>query len=197
MLIETTTLKKNSTSQIIELYVQDTSGNGVTGLTYTSFTKLYAYGIGGSGSKVDGTPNGAQTLNTYSSKKLVEVDSTNIPGVYQYSAPDGFWSINSPTISIVAVVTGQPDIKINVFLSAVNLNDGVKNSSDGWDAIAIESYNPRIALTALMAIMGGELIGADTNTITAKAWRSPATTRLTCTTDSSGNRSSFTWTLPS
>ncbi len=67
----------------------------------------------------------------------------------------------------------------------------------GLDAIAVETgVNVRQALSPILAAAAGVLSGAGTGTIVVKGGN-VATTRITATTDSSGNRSSITLSLPS
>lgn len=67
----------------------------------------------------------------------------------------------------------------------------------GLDAITVETgVNARQAMSPILAAAAGVLAGAGTGTITIKGGN-VATTRITATTDSSGNRSAVTLTLPS
>lgn len=74
---------------------------------------------------------------------------------------------------------------------------GVHLTSAGLDLVVIESgINARQAMSAIMASAAGVLSGADTGSIVIKGG-GVATTRITATTDSSGNRSAITLNLPS
>ncbi len=76
-------------------------------------------------------------------------------------------------------------------LSAVAL------SASGLDAIVVESgMNARQGLSVAVAALAGVLSGAATTSIIIKGG-GVATTRITATTDSSGNRSAITLNLPS
>jgi hypothetical protein len=74
---------------------------------------------------------------------------------------------------------------------------GVHLTSAGLDAVVIESgINARQALSPILAFAAGGLSGAGTGTILIKGGNS-STTRIAATTDSAGNRTSVTLTLPS
>ena len=80
---------------------------------------------------------------------------------------------------------------------AAGSKSGYALSSSGLDAVVVETgVNARQALSVIAAAGGGVLAGAGTGTITIKG-ANVATTRITATTDSSGNRSSITLSLPS
>jgi hypothetical protein len=73
---------------------------------------------------------------------------------------------------------------------------GYSLAASGLDSITIEAgVNARQALSAILAACGGIVIGAGTGTIVIKGGN-VFTTRITATTDLSGNRSSVTLTLP-
>lgn len=74
---------------------------------------------------------------------------------------------------------------------------GYALASNGLDSVTVETgVNARQALSVVMASAAGVLSGAGSGTITIKGGN-VATTRITATTDSSGNRSSITLALPS
>ena len=78
----------------------------------------------------------------------------------------------------------------------VNPLTGYKLASDGFDSITVETgVNARQALSPILAASAGVLSGAGTGTIVIKGG-SVATTRITATTDSAGNRTAITLALP-
>jgi hypothetical protein len=77
-----------------------------------------------------------------------------------------------------------------------NDKGGYVLASSGLDAISIEGgVNARQALSPILAACAGVIAGAGTGVIVIKGGNS-STTRITATTDNSGNRSSVTLTLP-
>ena len=90
--------------------------------------------------------------------------------------------------AVVAAMAGAP---VGSVASSVVL------ASNGLDLVTVETgLNARQALAIHSALAGGVLSGAGTGTIVVKG-AGVATTRITATTDSSGNRSSVTLNLPS
>lgn len=77
------------------------------------------------------------------------------------------------------------------------VGDGVVTlASDGLDAVIVETgVNARQALSPILAASAGVLSGATTGTIVIKGGN-VATTRITATTDTNGNRTAVTLALP-
>lgn len=102
----------------------------------------------------------------------------------------------SSVASNVATILGQTGTTGVVVASGSKT--GYTLSSAGLDSIVIETgVNARQALSPILAAAAGVLSGAGTGTIVIKAGANSGTTRVTATTDSSGNRSSVTLSLPS
>lgn len=98
-------------------------------------------------------------------------------------APTTTIDLSGTTVGIVTALTGKT---------------GFSLASSGLDAITVETgVNARQALSVAAAALGGVLSGAGTGTITVRAAANSGTTRITATTDSSGNRSAVTLALPS
>lgn len=96
----------------------------------------------------------------------------------------------------IATILGQTGTTGVVVASASKT--GYTLSSAGLDSIPVETgVNARQALSPILASAAGVLSGAGTGTIVIKAGANSGTTRVTATTDSSGNRSSVTLSLPS
>jgi len=101
----------------------------------------------------------------------------------------------SSVASNVSTILGQTGTTGVVV--AAGSKSGYSLASSGLDSVVIETgVNARQALSVVAAAGGGVLAGAGTGTITIKG-ANVATTRITATTDSSGNRSSITLSLPS
>ncbi len=83
-----------------------------------------------------------------------------------------------------------------VIVGTNNDKAGYALVSSGLDAIQIEGgVNARQALSPILAACAGVIAGAGTGVVVIKGGNSSAT-RITATTDNSGNRSSVTLTLP-
>lgn len=101
----------------------------------------------------------------------------------------------STTSGNVTTILGQTGTT-GVVVAAAS-KTGYTLSSAGLDSITVETgVNARQALSPILAAAAGNLSGAGTGTITIKGGN-VATTRITATTDGSGNRSSITLSLPS
>ena len=82
--------KKGTTSKIVHLFIQDssvTTGAGLTGLVYNS-AGLKAYYIRPGDSSATAITLASATIGTYASGGFVEVDSTNMPGIYEFGIPN-------------------------------------------------------------------------------------------------------------
>jgi hypothetical protein len=83
-----------------------------------------------------------------------------------------------------------------VTVGTVNDKAGYLLAAAGLDAITVETgVNARQALSPILAASAGTLAGAGTGTIVIKGGN-VATTRITATTDSLGNRSAIALSLP-
>ena len=92
---------------------------------------------------------------------------------------------------VVAGVTAPVTVGINADKNGYSLAAG------GLDSIAVETgVNARQALSPILAASAGVLLGAGTGSITIKGGN-VTTTRVTATTDDSGNRLAVTLNLPS
>lgn len=83
------TVKHGSTSQLINIFISDsssTSGAGKTGLLYTS-TNLTAYYYCSGATPVSVTL-ATMTVGTWASGGFIQIDATNMPGWYQFGVPN-------------------------------------------------------------------------------------------------------------
>jgi hypothetical protein len=126
-----------------------------------------------------------------------------------YTAPDNtdiaalVASVGSGLHAELDSVKAQTD---RLTFTGANLNTNVQINSDkagyqlapnGVDSITVETgVNVRQALAPILAAAAGVLSGAGTGTIVIKGGN-VSTTRIAATTDSSGNRTSVTLSLPS
>jgi len=81
--------KKDSTSQLIEIFISDsssTTGAGKTALVYNS-TNLTAYYYC-SGTTATSVTLATMTVGTWASGGFKEIDAANMPGWYQFGIPN-------------------------------------------------------------------------------------------------------------
>lgn len=98
----------------------------------------------------------------------------------------------------VSAGTGAGQISLSSGTVTVGTNSdktGYKLATDGIDTISIDSINARQALAMCSAVLVGVTSGAPTGPIVIKGV-GVATTRVSATVDSSGNRSALTLTPP-
>lgn len=113
----------------------------------------------------------------------------------------GAGQINAATGKVPATIASGDDadaatIKTTIGVAGAGLT-GVALAAAGLDAVVIETgVNARQALSPILAASAGVVLGMGTGTVTLKGGN-VATTRISATTDSAGNRTSVTLTLPS
>ena len=98
------TIKKATTSKVMHIFISDsssTTGAGLTGLVYNS-AGLSAYYIrpGDTGETII-TLADIITLGTYVSGGFEEVDSTNMPGVYEFHPPNACLATGADAVLIM------------------------------------------------------------------------------------------------
>ncbi len=95
-------LKKGVTSKILHIFIQDSSktdGSGLTGLTYNS-SGLTAYYIREGDASPTAITLASATVGTYTSGGFVEVDATNMPGIYEFDPPDACFASGADSVVI-------------------------------------------------------------------------------------------------
>lgn len=141
--------------------------------------------------------------------RTLDVSATGEAGIdwANVGSPTTTVALSGTTVGVVTTLTGHTAQTGDAYarigaagvgLTAVGLADktGMILASGGLDSISIESgINARQALSPILAACAGSLSGAGTGTIVIKAG-GVDTTRITATTDSSGNRSSVSLSLP-
>lgn len=121
-------------------------------------------------------------LTSQRATNLDNLDAAITTRMATYTQPTGFLAATFP--STVASTTN------------ITAASGVSLAATGFDAIAVESgVNARQLLSILGAALAGTLSGAGSGSITFKSLGG-STTRITATTDGSGNRSVVSLSLP-
>lgn len=186
-------IARNATSKIIEVLVLNGSGKGVTGLANTAvFIRYFERGKAGAGTTANPVVNA--TNDVWATNGWKEVDSANLPGVYQYSIPNAILQSNSGKVYISFRFTGaaNQDIMYEINLTKVSSELGVKLSTDGVDDIAIEALNLRTAIVYMASILLGETTGAETAQTIFKAIGNNTISRATSQSSDSKNRTGVT-----
>jgi hypothetical protein len=125
--------------------------------------------------------------------------SAQLPGSYPAGSAGAILGSNLDTkVSTRSSFSGGPVASVSAPVTVGTNNDktGYSLSQSGLDAITIETgVNARQAFSPILAAAAGTLSGAGTGTILIKGGN-VVTTRITATSDSSGNRTSVTLALP-
>ena len=117
---------KGTTSKKLHIFVQDatvTTGAGKTGLTNSSFTWYYWRDGASSATSVT---TGSGTPGTWSSGGIKEMDATNMPGWYEIGVPDAVLASGANDVVMMLKGTNLVPINIEIQLSNIDQNDGVR-----------------------------------------------------------------------
>jgi hypothetical protein len=101
---------KGSTSQILEIFIQDsssTTGAGLTGLTNAS-SGLVCYYHRNTAAAAVAVSLVTMTVGTFTSSGFKEVDSANLPGCYQLCLPDAAYATGAD--GVIASLKGATNM---------------------------------------------------------------------------------------
>jgi hypothetical protein len=183
-------IKEGTTSKLIKVFIQDStdsSGAGLTGLTYNSSGLTSHYISEGDPSSTEITLTSA-TLGTYTSGGFVEVDSTNMPGVYEIGIPNAALDATSEGSVLVMLkgATNMIPLLLEIELDGFDYRLGF-NSGD------VDGFTVEESLKLCLAVLAGKVSGAGTSTITIRS-ADDSFDRIVASIDASGNRTSITLT---
>lgn len=122
-------IKKASTSQTVYVFIQDsslTTGAGKTGLAYNTGS-LVAYYVRPLAAAAAITLATQTATGAWSSGGFVEVDSTNMPGVYRLDLPDAVLAtgVNSVVVMLKGAANMAP-VLMEIQLVSTDPNDAVR-----------------------------------------------------------------------
>lgn len=155
-----------TTSLRLIIRVQDSSssvGAGLTGLLFNT-SNLVAYYYRNSASGSTSITLATMTLGTFTSGGFKEIDSTNMPGWYEFCPPDAALASGADSVGIVLRgATNMLDVAIEIQLSAVNLDDATAAGISRLDA----TVSSRLATASYIAPDNSTIasIQADTDNI--------------------------------
>ena len=142
-------IKEGTTSKLIKIFIQDSSatdGSGLTGLVYNS-SGLTAYYIAEGDASATSITLATMTLGTWATGGFIEVDSTNMPGVYEVGLPD-------------AVIDNTSEGSTLVMLK------GATNMAPVLLEIELDKVDYRSASWANFDASAGQIITATVDTVT-------------------------------
>jgi hypothetical protein len=115
-----------TTSQIVQLLAYNTSGSPLTGLAYNT-SGLTCYYMRDTASSDASVSLATMTLGTWASAGFKEIDSTNMPGLYQLGIPNA--ALATGADSVVLYLQGAASmapVVLEIELTATNNQDGVR-----------------------------------------------------------------------
>ena len=155
--------EKSSVSKIVNVRIENssvTTGAGLTGLAYNS-ASLSAYYIRPGALASASISLVTATVGTYVSGGFVEVDATNLPGVYQFSIPNA--CLKSGAEQCLILLHGATNMKptiIDIKLLDYDSNS-IYDKANSFEAllrskglIGLDEEVRRLGLTLMGAIRG-------------------------------------------
>jgi len=197
--------KNGSTSNVLRVHLETsaaTTGAGLTGLTSASSGLVISTIADNEATATSYTVAGSNvetitTLGTFAAPtsgkcRFKEVDSTNLPGVYELQIADARFAVSNAK-HLTVLIHGATNLKpacIQIDLAGYAL------TAAGLDAVVIESgINARQAIALIGAKGPTKRSGMATSTNTYKGLDN-STTRIIETTDADGNCSAVTLSPP-
>jgi len=122
-------IKEGTTSKIVTVFIQDssnTTGAGLAGLVFNS-ASLTGYWIAEGDATATAITLATMTAGTWATGGFVEVDATNLPGVYQVGLPDVVVDATSEG-SVVVMLKGATNMApclMEIELDAIDYRAGV------------------------------------------------------------------------
>lgn len=124
-------LTKATTSQLVHVFIQDssaTTGAGLTGLTSGSAgltAYYYREGAGTGATAITLAATGA--LGTWESGGFFEIDATDMPGWYELGLPDAVLATGVDFVGVqLKGATNMAQTNLEIQLTNVDVNDGVR-----------------------------------------------------------------------
>ena len=170
--------------------ILSSTGAGDTGLTFSNITGYYVR----AGSSAVAITMATQTVTgAYSSGGFVEIDATNMPGVYRFDVPDAVVADGVKDAVILLRGTGfvidpiEFEITVTDNQSSTAAADALLDRANGVET----GWTIRQILRVLSAVLGGKMSGGGTSTVVFRNV-TDAKDRVTATVDSNGNRTALT-----
>jgi hypothetical protein len=122
-------LKAGLTDQTIDVFIQDstsTTGAGKTGLAYNTASLTCYYRKGAAGSATQLTLATQTVGGAHSDGGFVEIDATNMPGMYRLDLSDTIVATAGTVSIMLKGATGMAPLPIELQLIAANLDDATR-----------------------------------------------------------------------
>lgn len=117
-------IKEGTTSKLIRIFIQDSSatdGSGLTGLVFNS-SGLTAYYYPEGDASATAITLATMTAGTWATGGFIEVDATNMPGVYEIGLPDAVIDNTSEGSTLVMLkgATNMAPVLLEIELDKVD-----------------------------------------------------------------------------
>jgi len=120
-------IKPNTTSVIMNVQLfDDTTGAPKTGLTFESSGIILSYARAGA-ARIAISPITQIVAGTYTSGGFIEIDATNMPGVYRLDVPNAAIVAGVNAVTIFFAFTGVRSKAVNIGLTMVEVNSIYRN----------------------------------------------------------------------
>jgi hypothetical protein len=168
--------KRGDTSNILQVFVRDSSstiGAGLTGLVFNS-ASLTAYYHRDVDTTATAISLVTMTVGTFTSSGFKEIDATNMPGWYQFCPPDTAFASTSTPKSVafhLKGATNMASLPIECQLIAADVEDAAALGLSRIDAAITTRLAPTVAARTLDVSAGGEAgidlanVGSPTTTL--------------------------------
>lgn len=113
VIVDTTSFSMN-----VQLF-DDTNGSPKTGLVYNSAGVNISYARAGAARVAVTEVTLASASAAYASGGFVEIDATNMPGVYRFDIPDAAIATGVQLVTITFLFTGVRSKAVNIGLRAI------------------------------------------------------------------------------
>lgn len=197
------TFTAGATSQTIDVFIQDTTktdGSGLAGLVFNSSGLKCYYRKGATGTATAVTLATQTVGGAWSSGGFVEIDATNMKGVYRFDVPDTVLA-SAPwaTLYFYGATSMAPNVaELEILTSAPLTTSDIPTANANADALldranGIETgVTPRGLWRLIGAVLGGKLSGAGTGMEAFRNTVADSKNRIVATVDSNGNRTAIT-----
>lgn len=122
-------IKAGAIDQTIDIFIQDsasTTGAGKTGLVYNTASLTCYYRKGATGSATALTLVTQTVGGAHSDGGFVEIDATNMPGMYRLDLSDTIVAAAGTVTIMLKGASGMAPLPIELQVVAANLEDGVR-----------------------------------------------------------------------
>lgn len=120
---------KGSTSKLLRVFIQDssaTTGVGLTGLAFNT-ASLTAYYIREGAASATAITLATMTVGTWATGGFKEVDSTNLPGVYELGIPNAVLAAGADHVLVMLKgAANMTPTLLEIQLTSVDFNDAVR-----------------------------------------------------------------------